>query len=85
MKVLDSITEIIDWLKIFISPFLIFGFIGFVLYKNIDSGIGLGLFVLFVIIGLALGIYFAERIRKKVGTTTFITKASPWKDSENIG
>ena len=85
MKTLDTITEIIDWGKIFMSPFLIFGFIGFVLYKNVEGGIGICLFVVFLIIGLALGIYIAEKIRKKVGTSTFVNRTTPWEDSEKTG
>lgn len=69
---MNKLFEIIYWIKIFLSPFIIFIFIALAIYffnKEL-----LWISVLLSIIGLVLGIVYAERIRKKHGTTQYMGK-----------
>lgn len=60
-KVLESITEIIGWLQIVISPTLIGVGLGFIIYSNFQNTTGLILGIIFSIIGFAIGIFLATR------------------------
>jgi len=83
MKFLESLVELFYWIVIFLSPSLIFGFIGFVIYYNYKSSLGFTSFIGLSILGVGLGVYFAERIRKTSGCATFMTRVSQWSDSNN--
>ncbi len=69
-KFFETVMEIINWLLIFISPFLVFSIIAVIIYFNNPESnwLPLGLFA----IGIVLGIILAERIRRKYGTTTYM-------------
>ena len=82
MKFLESLMELIYWFGIFLCPTILFGFIGFVIYYNYDGLLGLLLFIGFSAFGIGLGIIFAEKIRRTVGCSTFMTRATPWSDSK---
>ena len=62
--------EVIYWIQIFISPFLLSVIAGVIVYLNNPNNWWLSL--LLVIIGAVLGTIFAERIRRKYGTTTYM-------------
>lgn len=69
---MNKLFEIIYWIKIFLSPFIIFLFIALAIYFSNEELLWIS--VLLSIIGLALGIVYAERIRKKHGTTQYMGK-----------
>ena len=83
MKLLKFIVEAIFWIQIFLCPAGIIGFIGFVIYKNYPQVWGIVVFV-GLLFGIALGIYFAERIRRTTGCSTFMARlfASPELDNK---
>jgi len=82
MKFLETLVELFNWCLIFISPVLIFGFTGFVIYYNFNGNTGIISFIGLSAFGIVLGIYFAEKIRRSVGCSNFMTRRSPWKDSK---
>jgi hypothetical protein len=53
---------------------VIFGFVGYAIYHNYGGGIGVASFAGLSFLGVALGVYFAERIRKTVGCSIFLTR-----------
>lgn len=67
---MNKLFEIIYWIKIFLSPFIIFLFIALAIYFSNEELLWIS--VLLSIIGLVLGIVYAERIRKKHGTTQYM-------------
>lgn len=67
-KLIRVVVEIIFWIAIFLSPFLIFGIIAFILFLN-DYKI---LAIISTLSGLAVGIYFAESIRRKYGCSAYM-------------
>ncbi|TPD69788.1 SoxR reducing system RseC family protein [Flavobacterium microcysteis] len=69
---MNKLFEIIYWVKIFLSPFIIFLFIALAIYFSNEELLWIS--ILLSIIGLVLGIVYAERIRKKHGTTQYMGK-----------
>ena len=82
MKFLESLVEGFYWLLIFISPTVILGFAGFVAWYNFKGTIGIISFIALALAGIGLGIYFAERIRKTVGCSMFLSRNN-WSDNKN--
>jgi hypothetical protein len=81
MKFLETLVELFNWCLIFISPVLLFGFAGFVIYHNFKGNMGISSFIGLSVFGIVLGIYFAEKIRRSVGCANFMTRRTLWKDS----
>jgi uncharacterized membrane protein YedE/YeeE len=82
MKFLEFLIELIYWFGIFLCPAVLFGFIGFVVHYNFNNPAGLLLSIVFYVFGVGLGVFFAERMRRAVGCSTFMTRMTPWSDSE---
>jgi len=76
MKLLEALTEFFSWLQIFLCPTILLGIAGIILYHNIDGNAGVVCFTASLAAGIALGIYFAERIRRTIGCTTFMSRKS---------
>ena len=84
MKFLENLIELVYWIAIFLCPTLICGVIGFVVYFNFNKPIGLIGFIVLSVLGVSLGVYFAERIRRTVGCSSFLTRKTPWSgDNRN--
>ena len=81
MKFLETLVELVYWFLIFLSPTLILGFAGFVVYYNYKGDLGFIAFIGLSASGIILGVYFAERIRKTVGCAMFMTRTN-WSNSE---
>jgi len=62
--------EVIYWIQIFISPFLLFAFAGVIVYFNNTDNWWVS--IVLMIIGAVLGTFFAERIRRKRGTVAYM-------------
>ncbi len=73
MKFINFITEAFYWLQIFLSPTLIGGLIAFIVYHKIPGTAGMVLTVAIGFCGAGLGVYFAERIRRKTGCAIFMS------------
>lgn len=72
--------KVIYWLQIFIAPVLIFGIISLFTYSNNKI---LALALLFV--GIALGIFFAELVRRKYGLDKFFARLyNNEQDNSNV-
>jgi hypothetical protein len=69
-KFFQTLFEIICWILIFISPLLILFIIAAIIYFNNTANQWLPITI--ISIGVILGILFAERIRRKYGTTNFM-------------
>jgi membrane protein YdbS with pleckstrin-like domain len=70
MSLMDRVMEIIYWIQIFLSPFLISIIVAVIAYFNIPDNYWLPIGIL--ITGASVGIILAERIRRKYGTTTYM-------------
>lgn len=79
MKFIKTVIAWVSWLQLFLVPSFIGSGIGFAVYKFIGNFLGIILGLSIFLIGLALGFYWAEKIRQKEGTSNFLSKinASP--------
>ena len=86
-KVFEWITEAIGWLQIVASPLLIGLVIGATIYFPTPTTIRLIIGIVFALVGLILGILWANKIWKtKEGTMWFLSRvmATPELDKKEI-
>jgi hypothetical protein len=69
--------EVIAWLNIVLSPTAILGFLGYLLYLKLES---IFLLILFIVVGMSVGIYIAERVRKTIGCSDLVFRMFSSKD-----
>jgi hypothetical protein len=77
-------TEIIGWLQIFASPFLIGVLIGGIVYFSISNKTGLIIGSIIAGSGLLAGIIWATRIWRKEGTNRYMSRAMSSPEFDNI-
>lgn len=74
MRFFDKIVDIVAWIKIFISPTLVGLIIGTYLWLSNENNDLMQMAALGVVaLGIAGGIIWAERVRKKQGTQEFVS------------
>ncbi len=86
-KVFELITEIYGWFQIMLSPTLIGGIIGTVVYHKYPSVLGKMGGISIGIIGILIGIVWATKIFKsKKGTIWFMSRvmATPELDEKEV-
>jgi membrane protein YdbS with pleckstrin-like domain len=84
MNKFDKIIELINWIKIFLSPFIISVVAAILLFLSSENYWLQVLSVIIIILGIILGVYFAEKIRKKQGTERFMAKIYESPDLDNL-
>lgn len=85
LKFFENIVEVFSFLRIVISPLLIGCFIGIVIYANKTDDIGFFIGLLFVIIGLVVGVKLAMWARKNQGSATeFNAQVNSSRDIDDI-
>lgn len=84
MNFFDKVLELINWIKIFLSPFIISLIIGGLIFLSSNNIWIQSISVLIVVLGIITGIYLAEKIRKKHGTERFMAKIHESPDLDNI-
>lgn len=72
VEIMNKLFELIFWLKIFLSPFVLSNVIGFIIYLS-DHNLW-WIWLALGALGSVLGIYWAEHVRKKQGTTEFMAQ-----------
>ena len=75
MRLIRFIVEVVFWIQITITPVLVFGLGIFIFFtfKRVDNLHGLWIYILPILaVGLSIGVYFAERIRRTVGCANFM-------------
>lgn len=74
MSLFDKIVDGVAWIKIFISPYLVGLIIGAYLWLSNENNDLMQIVALGVVaLGIAGGIIWAERVRKKQGTQEFVS------------
>lgn len=84
MNFFEKVLELINWIKIFLSPFVISLIIGGLIFLSSNNIWIQSLSLLIVVLGIITGIYLAEKIRKKHGTERFMAKINESPDLDNI-
>ncbi len=73
--------ELINWIKVALSPTLLLGSVGLALMLSMeDDKLGLYIFGGMVAVGILLGITWANHVKKKYGTTHFISRVDASED-----
>ena len=83
-KTFEYITEIIGWLQIVASPLLIGLGIGAIIYFPDPTLLRLIIGIIISIIGLIVGIVWANKIWKTKGTVWFMSQVSATPDLDNF-
>ena len=83
-KRFDQIVEIIAWLQIVASSFLISCGIGAFIYFRNSNQTNLLIAVAIIILGLVIGILWANKIRKTKGALWFISQVSATPDIDKF-
>jgi hypothetical protein len=71
-KILSAIIESLFWLQIFMSPVLIGGIIALFIYANNRQLLWLTITI--GAVSVILGVLFAERVRRKHGSSRFASR-----------
>ena len=83
-RVFEYIMEIIGWLQIVASPLLIgLGIAAFIYFPN-PTEIRLIIAIIVALLGLVIGIVWANRIWKTKGTMWFVSQVSATPDLDNL-
>lgn len=79
IKVIAYFIAIINWIKIALSPTIIGGVLGGIVYLNFRNSVGLAIGVGIFCTGILVGITWATNVWKKKGTSYFMSRnqASP--------
>ena len=84
-SVFEYFTEIIGWIQITISPFLVGIIVGAVIYFVRPNKLTLIIAIIIAAIGLCIGIVWATKVWKNKGTIRFMsqTMATPELDKDD--
>lgn len=83
-KIFEYIMELIGWLKIVASPVLISLIIGGIIYFPNPTQLNLTIAITVIILGLLIGILWANKIWKTKGTISFISQIGATPDLDNL-
>jgi uncharacterized protein YacL len=84
-NIFEESTEMVGWIQVFLSPFLIGFVLAAIIYFSFDSIFTTIISIVIAIIGTLVGIKFANKIyNSKEGTIHFVSRvsASPELDEE---
>lgn len=82
-KVFEIIFEVIGWLKIVASPLLIGLGIAAIIYFPNQTPLMLVIAILVAVLGLVIGILWANHIWKKYGTMRFLSRIMATPELDN--
>ena len=81
-KLFHIFVESIFWLQLFLVPVLLGGVISVVIYISNENLIWLSIAI--AAISIILGVIYAERIRRKHGTSKYLTRIMATGDQEKV-
>ncbi len=84
MNFMEWLTEVIGWLQIVIAPLLLAAIIGCIVYFSHPTTFRLIIGISVTIVGLIVGILYANKIWKKKGTVHFIARASASPELDDL-
>ncbi|MFY7990260.1 MAG: hypothetical protein ACOVO3_05985 [Fluviicola sp.] len=78
-KILAVFIEVLNWIRIALSPMVLAAIIGLLVYASNPNRFGMGLAIGIEVIGFVIGAIWATRVWIKRGTSNFMasTMASP--------
>lgn len=84
-KLFYLVMEVIGWLRVLLSPVFAMLLIAVILYGLFPDWINKDVFIILLILGVILGVFWANHVWKKYGTINYWSKinATPELDFEN--
>jgi hypothetical protein len=76
MNIIERFLSLLAWVQIMIAPFSGGVIIGFLIWGKYRTTTGLITSISIAVAGLVTGILWAEKVRKKSGTLSFMSKVS---------
>ncbi len=83
-KIFNFLLELFGWLKIVASPLLISLIIGGIIYFPNPTQLNLIIAMAVIILGLLIGILWANKIWKTKGTISFLSQINATPDLDNL-
>jgi len=83
IKLLEYLSEVIGWIQIAVSPFLIGLGVGVIIYLSAPTSTNLVIGIVIATIGLSTGIIWATKIWKQQGTIRFLSRIMESTAKEN--
>ena len=83
-KIFETITEVVGWIQIVLSPTLLGIAFGFGIYYNFPNRTGMIIGILIIVIGLIIGIVLATKKFKTTGTIHFLSRISATPELGNL-
>jgi TctA family transporter len=80
MKIFMFFVNTMYWLQLFIVPVIVFSFVAFWIYGKDHSNKVYAL--LLVLAGILLGIFIAEKVRRKYGLSNFFGRMASTSDAD---
>jgi hypothetical protein len=81
MTAFERFWRFVYWLWIVASPTLVGGIIAALVYFSIGGVIGASSAILLALAGVTLGVFWAERVRRTIGTIELVTAAGSESES----
>jgi len=81
MKLFMFFVNTVYWLQLFIVPVSVFSFAAFWVYEKDHANLPYALML--VIAGILLGVFIAEKVRKKFGLSNFFGRMATTSETEN--
>ena len=78
------VIELVNWVRIFLSPVVISFFVSIVVYGFIPNLLGMILGGMLILAGFVIGIIWATKICKTKGTTFFMSRIIASPDLDKI-
>lgn len=73
IKFIEKLVEFIGWLQLFVFPIIFSCVLGGILYYYNPFGFGLVLGILSVILGVIVGVWYANRVHRKEGAVNHLS------------
>lgn len=83
-KIIELTTESIGWIKIALSPIIIGVVVGAVIYFSKQNTVTLVIGIIVAVLGLIMGITWANKHWKGKGTVAFISRTNATPELEKI-
>jgi hypothetical protein len=81
---METIFRFFYWVRIALSPIILFGIFAFIIYHTIMTPLNLYLSIALAIIGIVLGVVLAEYARRKHGTMEFSARVMASPDFDDV-
>lgn len=85
MKLVKALVDILIWLRVFISPFLVFiglgFFVWFALKKTMTADI---ICAVIVVIGLVTSVLITKRVKRRFGLSHFVSRVNASPELDNL-